>query len=103
MNIIDPFFLRYLRILPINDVPIFVAAPTEDVAMPAISKGAAAPAVVNVKMPPAIKRYSGVILDLVILANFSNIELLGTVFQRHLSYQWSDFLQRQRHLCQLIL
>ena len=47
-------------------MPIFVAAPTEDVAMPAISKGAAAPAVVNVKMPPAIKRYLGVILDLVI-------------------------------------
>ena len=102
MNIIDLIFLRYLRILPIKDVPIFVAAPTEDVAMPAISKGAAAPAVVNVKMPPAIKRYLGVILDLVI-AFFLNIELLGTVFQRHLSYQWSDFLQRQRHLCQLIL
>ena len=44
-----------MRILPIKDVPIFVAAPTEDVAMPAISKGAAAPAVVKVKMPPAIQ------------------------------------------------
>ena len=34
---------------------MLVAAPTEDVAMPAISKGAAAPAVVKVKMPPAIQ------------------------------------------------
>ena len=37
-----------------TDVPIFVAAPTELVAIPAMRSGAAAPAVVKVKMPPAI-------------------------------------------------
>ena len=40
----------------IMEVPIFVAAPTELVAIPAIRSGAAAPAVVNVKIPPAIVR-----------------------------------------------
>ena len=40
----------------IMEVPMLVPAPTEEVAMPAISNGAAAPAVVKVKMPPAIVR-----------------------------------------------
>ena len=35
---------------------MFVAAPTELVAIPAMRRGAAAPAVVNVKIPPAIVR-----------------------------------------------
>ena len=38
----------------IMDVPIFVAAPTELVAIPAMRRGAAAPAVVSVKIPPAM-------------------------------------------------
>ena len=45
-----------LMIFSMSDVPIFVAAPTDDVAIPAISNGAASPAVVKVKMPPAMVR-----------------------------------------------
>ncbi len=37
-----------------RDVPMFVAAPTELVAIPAINSGAARPAVVRVKIPPAM-------------------------------------------------
>ena len=47
------------------DVPIFVAAPTELVAIPAMRRGAAAPAVVNVRMPPAIVRLPPTTLALV--------------------------------------
>ena len=47
------------------DVPILVAAPTELVAIPAINRGAAAPAVVNVKMPPAIVKLPPITLALV--------------------------------------
>ena len=49
----------------IIDVPILVAAPTELVAIPAIKRGAAAPAVVNVKMPPAIVKLPPITLALV--------------------------------------
>ena len=47
------------------DVPILVAAPTELVAIPAINRGAAAPAVVKVKMPPAIVKLPPITLALV--------------------------------------
>ena len=43
-------------ILSMTDVPMLVAAPTELVAIPAISRGAARPAVVRVKIPPAMVR-----------------------------------------------
>ena len=47
------------------DVPILVAAPTELVAIPAINRGAAAPAVVKVKIPPAIVKLPPITLALV--------------------------------------
>ncbi len=43
-------------ILSTTDVPMFVAAPTDDVAIPAMSSGDASPAVVRVRMPPAMVR-----------------------------------------------
>ena len=49
----------------ITDVPILVAAPTEPVAIPAMRRGAAAPAVVRVKIPPAIVKLPPMILVLV--------------------------------------
>ena len=47
------------------DVPIFVAAPTELVAIPAMRRGAAAPAVVSVNIPPAIVKLPPTTLVLV--------------------------------------
>ena len=52
-------------ILSTTEVPMFVAAPTELVAMPAMSNGAASPAVVKVRMPPAIVRLPPTTLALV--------------------------------------
>ena len=49
----------------IIEVPMLVAAPTELVAIPAMRSGAAAPAVVKVKMPPAIVRLPPITLVLV--------------------------------------
>ena len=54
-----------LMIFSTTDVPMLVAAPTELVAMPAMMSGAARPAVVNVRMPPAIVRLPPTTLALV--------------------------------------
>ena len=43
-------------IFSMSEVPMLVAAPTEEVAMPAMRSGAASPAVVRVRMPPAMVR-----------------------------------------------
>jgi len=48
-----------------TDVPMLVAAPTLLVAMPAINRGAARPAVVSVKMPPAMVKLPPTTLALV--------------------------------------
>ena len=47
------------------EVPMLVAAPTELVAIPAMRSGAAAPAVVKVRIPPAIVRLPPTTLALV--------------------------------------
>ena len=48
-----------------TDVPMLVAAPTELVAIPAIKRGAARPAVVKVKIPPAMVKLPPTTLALV--------------------------------------
>ena len=48
-----------------SDVPMLVAAPTELVAIPAMRRGAARPAVVTVSTPPAIVRLPPTTLALV--------------------------------------
>ena len=54
-----------LMILSKRDVPMLVAVPNELVAIPAMSSGAAAPAVVTVKTPPAMVRLPPTTLALV--------------------------------------
>ena len=48
-----------------SEVPMLVAAPTEEVARPAMRRGAAAPAVARVRTPPAMVRPPPMTLALV--------------------------------------
>ena len=68
---------------------MFVAAPTELVAIPAMRRGAARPAVVNVKIPPAIVKLPPITLVLVpterpILHLFNEVYALKRIIWKHL-------------------